>query len=340
MTAERLQTIRNLIGYVPTVFAAGGLRSNPSDNSDGSTSINWASGIPPSYAEMEQDGGKRALLADINCIGSLATRELYLLQHGGYHTYDSRVADIIGGYGVGAILDWMQPSTGLLRKVRCVKEGGNCYTPIDDPDHGVESPEPHWQIVDIGGEGSFSMSDLVAIEILDPEYDSIYAGTNALYMQRSSFSPGSTYYTNTWTSPADVKVVAPAVFTDRYGYFKNAYPWNNGITSVWDIPNPCCAADGMYTSVIASTGSGSFQLNGNRFYSNSVTLVISAPDGSASMRIPMVAMSPWGKFSASGDGFGPVFLQKGTTMRFEVPTQPEWGGGLLNFNFKFKVYKV
>lgn len=320
MTAARLQTIRNLIGHVPHVFAADGLRSDPSANSDGSTSINWASGIPPSYAEMEQDGGKRALLADLNCIGSLSSRELYLWQHGGYHTFDMRVANLIGGYGFGAILDWWQNETGLLRKVRCIKEGGNCFTPLDDPDHGVESSDPHWQIVDMIGQSTFTMSSVAETEIPDPYYDFVFRGTNVLWLQVTPFTPGQTYYTNTWIAPADVKIVADSLFADRSGTM-----WTSSRTYT-NLPNPLFYG---------------WDANSWTVFDNGVTLTITPPGGAKPLSLKISSLSPLGTYTGRGPSLGPIYLPKGTTMQVAVPTRIGMRGHEgFAFNFKFKAYKV
>ena len=337
MTAARLQTIRNFIGYVPTVFAAGGLRSNPSDNSDGSTAINWASGIPPSYAEMEQDGGKRALLADINCIGSLASRERYLWQHGGYHTFDMRVANLIGGYGFGAVLDWWNNATGLLRKVRCIKEDGNCFTPIDDPDHGVESSDPHWQIVDMIGQSTFKMENVAETEIIDPDFNYIYRGTNALYLQVSQSPTGNTYFTNKWTAPDDVKIVADSIFHDSTGIVRTS-------SQVYrDIPNPFFYGTGTWSSENLPENYQNLAGKNYAITGAVVSLIVTPPGGSSPITIKMMAQSSIGTYAGNGNSLGPIYLPKGTTMQVAIPISSDANlvSSLgISFNFKFRVFKV
>lgn len=152
MTREKYLEIAQSVPVLPCVFASeDGHATDLDANLPGSGLFNFTEGIPVDYATPPNEGGLRVLRKDLNAIGNLGTRELYLRQRGGYHTFDADVARRIDGYAEGAILDYFDPATGWLRKARCIKPYGRCFTPIDDADHGVRSDDPHWQFVDVGG---------------------------------------------------------------------------------------------------------------------------------------------------------------------------------------------
>lgn len=228
MTHEEVVALRQSMPIVSALFANGdGTPANPpawndpSANEAGSRVINWSEGIPPDYAMPYANSGKKVLRKDINAIGNIASRELYLLQHGGYHTFDDRVADAIGGYPNGAILDWYQESTGWLRKVRCVKEGGNCFTPIDDPDHGVGSGEAHWEIADtydayISDDSPTASIDTRAAPMPLGGWGGAFWGGYCLEIQKgTSIASGDTAMSEAWTAPFNSLVSFPFVRTGR-----------------------------------------------------------------------------------------------------------------------------
>lgn len=128
--------------------------ANIPDNNDGNV-FNYEVGFPEIYSRKytiadPEISGKRVLLGDINLIGNLGSRGLYIRQHGGIYQFDIRVCDKIGGYPEGAILDYWDVDSNELRKVICIKDGGNCYTPPDDVEHGINgtSGDRHWEICD------------------------------------------------------------------------------------------------------------------------------------------------------------------------------------------------
>ena len=159
MTTSQYKALLNQVPALRSMFAEGtGEFTDLLSNHPNSGFMNFIEGIPSEYASPlpstpgGAEKGKRLLRYDLNAIGNMATRELFLRQHGGYHTFDPRVADLIGGYANGAILDFYDPMTGWVRKARCIKTGGQCFTPIDDPDHGAYSEDPHWEFVDVNGD--------------------------------------------------------------------------------------------------------------------------------------------------------------------------------------------
>ena len=75
-------------------------------------------GIPPMYMSRT---GKKAVRADMNGIVRMMSQSGFFNASGGYYTYDSAIAEAIGGYPYGAILRWKDPATGLVRTVRSLK---------------------------------------------------------------------------------------------------------------------------------------------------------------------------------------------------------------------------
>lgn len=166
MTNEDYNSLKKSLGVPDGEFGVNAY-NDPIDNDQNSGLINYYDGIPTDYATIPPDeehplaSGKRVLRKDLNAIGNLGTREYLLTARGGYHTFDANVAEMIGGYALGAILDWYQESTKWMRKVRCIKAigmdgatvDGNCKTPIEDPVHGVNGTGTHyWEIVDVKDE--------------------------------------------------------------------------------------------------------------------------------------------------------------------------------------------
>lgn len=218
MTGAEYKALRESMPLVTSLFANGdGTAStvawnDPEKNTSGSRFINYAEGIPPDYATPYRNFGKRALRKDINAIGNLATRELFLLQHGGYHTFDLRVAEVIGGYPYGAILDWYQESTGWMRKVRCVKEGGNCFTPIDDEENGLGSGEPHWAIVDILETESNKDGTVKTQSATTPKGGmggAFWGGYVLRIPEGTKIQPGKTAKSEPWVAPFNAKFSLP-----------------------------------------------------------------------------------------------------------------------------------
>lgn len=114
------------------------------------------------FATNVESGGRRVLIGDINGMTVEATKSLFLRQHGGSTEFDKRLSDMdvesgglsIGGYPYMAVIDWWDAddtdrynTTGVFKKVICVKEDGNCTVGPDDETHGVEGSAPYWQVV-------------------------------------------------------------------------------------------------------------------------------------------------------------------------------------------------
>ena len=319
MTSAELESIRQSIPLVTSLFASGTEQTgpqwnDPSDNYAGSRFINWSEGIPPDYAMPYANGGKKVLRKDLNAIGNIASRELYLLQHGGYHTFNQEVAKAIGGYPYGAFLDWYQPSTGWLRKVRCVKEGGNCFTPIDDPDHGVGSGEPHWEIADMFDEDRGADGDIVntrAVEQPNNEKGAWFGGF-CLEIQPCTLAPNQTVKSEPWKAPYDAMVSFPII--------RSGWSWFHQATR--------CVCPYGYVSLVGGSSEGQVQLASVESF-----IEVTDAEGNA-LEIP-IDMNPEFCFTTSFPLFSYVedygdiitdlyrliprmFLNKGNSMRFCV----------------------
>ena len=286
MTSAELESIRQSIPLVTSLFASGTEQTgpqwnDPSDNYAGSRFINWSEGIPPDYAMPYANGGKKVLRKDINAIGNIASRELYLLQHGGYHTFNLKVAKAIGGYPYGAFLDWYQPSTGWLRKVRCVKEGGNCFTPIDDMDHGVESGDAYWVIADImdsvvgNADNGIVKTEIPRIKSKDGiETD---GGSQILRITTPNGQPvrvkeGDVFLSDPFISPFDAMISFNLTYNNVYYYMNgnalkmewiqvgaNLYRWRWALEDI--VIYDTAPTNSYMNFVEVSDDSGSFRIN-------------------------------------------------------------------------------
>lgn len=264
MTSAELESIKQSIPLVTSLFASGTEQTgpqwnDPADNYAGSRFINYAEGIPPDYAMPYANGGKKVLRKDINAIGNIASRELYLLQHGGYHTFNPEVAKAIKGYPYGAFLDWYQPSTGWLRKVRCVKDGGNCFTPIDDPDHGIGSGEPHWEIADIMDSVAASTENdtekasvsLRKVTPPDGEEETLYYGGFRLEILPTGLTlqPGKKVESKPWTAPFDSMISFNFVRNGKLYPTSPLGPMFYLNPYVWTLPTDASGMSSVYRGV-------------------------------------------------------------------------------------------
>lgn len=78
-------------------------------------------GFPPITAVPISSGGIPPSREDMNGLGYIATFPQYFLQMGGFYTFDSNVANAIGGYPLGAILTYYDSTNRVVRKLRSLK---------------------------------------------------------------------------------------------------------------------------------------------------------------------------------------------------------------------------
>lgn len=93
-------------------FANNGDRNSlPTQQTDpGNGAASLATGFPPETGIPVDDGGIPPARPDMNALGYLSTQPLWLLQQGGYYTFNSDVSNAIGGYPLGAILYYSNTS--------------------------------------------------------------------------------------------------------------------------------------------------------------------------------------------------------------------------------------
>lgn len=90
---------------IPRPWASGGQTQEPiPENATGTNRASYQEGWPEITATPISEGGIPPNRLDFNGLGTLVTTYLYALQMGQYTTYDSAVANKIGGYPKGAIL--------------------------------------------------------------------------------------------------------------------------------------------------------------------------------------------------------------------------------------------
>ena len=108
---------------IPNVFAYQGDKSNIPATVDTSTSAmaSWQWGFPPKTAENLDDGGVPPNRFDMNALGYIATQPLWMLQQGAYFTFVQAVSDLIGGYPLGAVLNYYDSVAKEYHVVRSLK---------------------------------------------------------------------------------------------------------------------------------------------------------------------------------------------------------------------------
>lgn len=132
-TMDELQSICDAI---PSPIASDTVLSEEflADIKDGKLpslkNTNIFNGIADIFSIPPDKRGKYAERSDINQISNLITQEKFYEQCGGLNEFSDSVANKIGGYPKGAILDYID-SNGILRKKKCLVE--NCFVhPTDE----------------------------------------------------------------------------------------------------------------------------------------------------------------------------------------------------------------
>lgn len=91
--------------YIPEPFANGGLLKPVQETASSLNDVTFHDGFPSAYSAPSQNGGKFVERGQINAIGNLATVNEYFRACGGINTFDQRLANKIGGYYKGAVLE-------------------------------------------------------------------------------------------------------------------------------------------------------------------------------------------------------------------------------------------
>lgn len=137
MTKEDLLQARKPI---PQLFAYGidSLCHKVSTEESGFT---YKSGIPSTYSSIT---GKKVCRGDINGLFRATTQSKWFNQLGGYYTYSDEVSEMIGGYPLGAVLYYKDPSKGKIRTVRSLI-ADNTFNFVENPDY---INNVYWEYVD------------------------------------------------------------------------------------------------------------------------------------------------------------------------------------------------
>ena len=90
---------------IPEPFANGGLLNPVQEVASSQNDVTFHDGFPSVYSAPSQDGGKFVGRGQINALGNLATVNEYFRACGGINTFDQRLANKIGGYYKGAVLE-------------------------------------------------------------------------------------------------------------------------------------------------------------------------------------------------------------------------------------------
>lgn len=233
--------------------------SIPSSESD--SEFNYVTGFPEIFSKKfsladPEESGKRVLLKDMNSIGIIGSTGLYEMQHGGIYQYDPRVAEIIGGYAQGAILDYWDPDTKELRKIICTKDGGDCITDPSDKDLGVfsTSVDKHWTICD------------TMHNVLRDSHNIIYGGASLSVEQQIINTDEH------WDTYKDIIIQDGRVTIPFYVIFGNVLSSSKYHSQKIDQANKgfIFASLGSSATLSASTGNiDSLTINGYTFISNS-----------------------------------------------------------------------
>lgn len=101
-------------------FANNGDKNTIPASATGTGNASLAEGFPPITQTPIEDGGIPPSRKDFNGILNLATRLQYFLQQGGYFTFDTTVATLLGGYPENAVLYYLK-SDGSLHLLKSAK---------------------------------------------------------------------------------------------------------------------------------------------------------------------------------------------------------------------------
>lgn len=106
-------------------FANNGDKNTiPASASDAPGKASLSVGFPPITQTPIEEGGIPPSRKDFNGILNLATRLQYFLQQGGYFTFDTTVATLLGGYPENAVLYYLK-SDGSIHLLKSAKTNNN-----------------------------------------------------------------------------------------------------------------------------------------------------------------------------------------------------------------------
>lgn len=96
---------------IPQPFASGDddhqAAFKPIDNEALTNDVNFVEGFTPAFAAPGSQGGRYVTRQEMNAIGHLASVNEFRRQVGGIITFNQDLADKIGGYPMGAVLEYL-----------------------------------------------------------------------------------------------------------------------------------------------------------------------------------------------------------------------------------------
>lgn len=90
--------------YIPVPFANEGQKNTIPVADQGNYLASWSQGFPTITSKPEDEGGLPPDRLDVNGALNVLSGFIYFLQAGGLFTFDSDLAQAIGGYPIGARL--------------------------------------------------------------------------------------------------------------------------------------------------------------------------------------------------------------------------------------------
>ena len=110
---------------IPQAWATGGQHAQIPNSATGTNRASFQEGFPAITSTPIDEGGIPPSRLDMNALGYIAMIHAFFHQNGGCFTFDSNVANAIGGYPQGALL-WVLDSNGVPQyAVKSMKNGNN-----------------------------------------------------------------------------------------------------------------------------------------------------------------------------------------------------------------------
>ena len=220
-------------------IAYEGLKNQIPENATGTELASIAEGFPEITMKNPKNGGLPPRGQDCNGMFYLSTDQRVYLQNGGLITFSQSVSDTIGGYPLGAILDYISTG-GVYSKVRSLIDD-NTYNFVTNPSY---IDNIHWQTVSISSDYSSLLANNQVTNCIltsnDPSITST-SHTSVSYVNKDCIISGTTasgfsasnyiLLSKTMTTATAFTFEIPFVLTSTTGSQTIAYI-NNGKNSI------------------------------------------------------------------------------------------------------------
>lgn len=239
-----------------------------------SDSINFIDGFPDVYSAPKSNGGKFVTREDMNAIGNLASRNNFYHRCGGINTFDPALAEAIGGYPNGAVLDYFD-GVNLLKVLSLTDHNRQDFREgvFADKWMLLNQPEPNLGALKIGKwniGGVFGFSGTIPVitfkapksgllicnvtNIVPGEYSGTPTGINKYFVGSAVLALA----TSSSTFPLPTPVTGYADWKNVYAMGGSAYVWNTATSAKLYEPDTgavtCNAGD--FVSVCFQNGVG------------------------------------------------------------------------------------